>query len=63
MQFFMYFYGWQLKQLYTAYFLYVFKSISKWRSSSGFPNLMVGNAYPPPPPPPQIQLAPGPDFR
>ena len=36
-----YFYGGQLKQLYTANFLYVFLIHLKWRSSSSFPNLMV----------------------
>ena len=52
------FYGGQLKQLYTANFLYGFLIHLKWWSSSSFPNLMVKML-----PPPQIQQAPGPDFR
>ena len=52
MQIFMYFYGGQLKQLYTTNFLYVFNPFS-----SSFPNLMVQMLFF------QIQQAPGPDFR
>ena len=58
MQFFMSFYGGQLKQLYTANFLYVFLINLKWLSSSSFPNLKVQMLFLP-----QIQQAPGPDFR
>ena len=57
MQFFMSFYGKQLKQLYTSDFLYVFFNPLKWQSSSSFPNLMVQMSFSP------NSTGPGPDFK
>ena len=55
MQFFTYFYGEQIKEFYTANFLYVLIHLKR-QSSRSFPNLMVRNVFFPP-------SLTGPDFR